>query len=214
MNIDERLNDINEIKSMMEKSSKFLSLSGLSGVISGVIALLGSLVVYLKYEAVYKVRYGFDHSYLPSSYQFSDLREFVIFSFFTGIIVLILALVFGFYFTYRKSLKKGYRLSGAVTQRLLESLSIPLVSGGVLIIILAYHHLFYLIAPLTLIFYGLALVNASKFTLGDIKYLGILEIILGLISSIFIGYAIVFWAIGFGLLHIIYGITMYMKYDR
>jgi hypothetical protein len=44
--------------------------------------------------------------------------------------------------------------------------------------------------------------------------LGICEIGLGLIASIYMGYGLLFWAVGFGVLHIIYGIVMYMKYER
>jgi len=68
------------------------------------------------------------------------------------------------------------------------------------------------VAPLTLIFYGLALVNASKYTLSEIRSFGIAEIVLGLIAMAFIGYGLLFWAIGFGLLHIIYGIIMHVRY--
>lgn len=214
MNIEQKLNDISEIKTMMEKSSKFLSLSGLSGVVAGCIALMGAIIVYVKFESVYSVRYGLSASKLGGNYPFADVSEFVVFSFITGFVVLVLALLSGFYFTYRKAKKQGLSLSRTVTKHLLTNLAIPLVAGGLLSLILAYHHVFYLIAPVTLIFYGLALVNASKFTLGDIRYLGILEILLGLTSAIFVGYTLIFWAFGFGVLHIVYGISMYLKYDR
>lgn len=214
MNIEQKLSDISEIKTMMEKSSKFLSLSGLSGVVAGSIALFGAIIVFVKFESVYSIRYGLTSPKVVGNYRFADLSEFVVFSLATGLVVLVLALLSGFYFTYRKAKKQGLSLSGAVTKRLLANLSIPLVTGGLLSLILVYHHIFYLIAPITLIFYGLALVNASKFTLRDIRYLGLLEILLGLISALFVGYTLIFWAIGFGILHIIYGISMFLKYDR
>ena len=70
------------------------------------------------------------------------------------------------------------------------------------------------VAPLTLVFYGLALVNASKYTLGYIRYFGITMIILGLASVWFLGYGLFFWTLGFGVCHIIYGALMHFKYDR
>jgi hypothetical protein len=69
-----------------------------------------------------------------------------------------------------------------------------------------------IVAPLTLIFYGLALVNASKYTLSEVRWLGLTQILLGLAAAHFIGYGLVFWALGFGLVHILYGLVMHYKY--
>jgi hypothetical protein len=69
-----------------------------------------------------------------------------------------------------------------------------------------------LVAPATLIFYGLALVNAERYTLTDIKYLGYCQIGLGLISLFFLGWGLVAWTFGFGVLHIVYGLIMHKKY--
>ncbi|MGE5429024.1 MAG: hypothetical protein ACM3O8_14110, partial [Methylococcaceae bacterium] len=65
-----------------------------------------------------------------------------------------------------------------------------------------------------LIFYGLALVNAGKFTLSEVHYLGITEIVLGLMAAVFINWGLLFWALGFGVMHIVYGMMMYYKYER
>jgi general stress protein CsbA len=97
---------------------------------------------------------------------------------------------------------------------MLVNLFVPLAAGGIFCIILVYHHIIYLVAPATLLFYGLGLINASKYTFREIKYLGLTEIILGLVASVFIGYGLIFWAFGFGILHIVYGIFMYRKHER
>jgi len=99
-------------------------------------------------------------------------------------------------------------------KRTVEALLTPLVIGGVLILILLYRELYFIISPLTLIFYGLALVNASKFTLGDVKYLGLSQAVLGLTCALYPGYGLYFWALGFGILHIVYGTIMHYKYDK
>jgi hypothetical protein len=70
------------------------------------------------------------------------------------------------------------------------------------------------VAPATLVFYGLALVNGSKYTLNDIRNIGYLEAGLGVVSMFVPGYGLWFWALGFGVLHIVYGVTMYYKYER
>jgi len=90
----------------------------------------------------------------------------------------------------------------------------PLIAGGIVIIVCIFRGYFELISPLSLIFYGLALISASSYTFNDVKYLGLCEVVLGLTAACLPGYGLLFWAIGFGVLHIVYGSMMYFKYDR
>lgn len=197
------LEDLQDIKSIMDRSSRFISLSGMSGIIAGVLALMG---VYLAYLKVYR-----DQNYL--SYHKAILTSDHIFTL-LGIATALLLLAFGagFFFTYRKAKKNNQKLWDSQARRLLINLMIPLIAGGLLCLILLLKGFIGLIAPLTLLFYGLALINASKYTLSEIRGLGILEIILGLIGCQFIGFGLVLWAFGFGVLHIIYGLLMHVKY--
>lgn len=197
--------DLEHIRSMMEKSSRFISLSGLSGVSAGIVALLGAFYVYYIFQQE-GINYfdGNFHTYTPVL-----VRKL----FFIAIVILFFALLLGYYFTVRKSKKNGVKIWDATTKRLLIHLSIPLVAGGIFCLALQYHGIHQFIAPSMLIFYGLALLNASKFTLDDVKYLGILEVLLGLVSLFFLGWGLATWALGFGVLHIVYGIMMYKKYQ-
>ena len=131
-----------------------------------------------------------------------------------AIITLGLALISATIFTYRKAKKDGNNLWSSTSKRLLVSVALPLIVGGLFSLAILNHGLFGLVAPTTLIFYGLSLINGSKYTLPEIKYLGIINITLGLINTVFIGQGLFFWAIGFGVAHIIYGTVMYFKYDR
>ena len=119
-----------------------------------------------------------------------------------------------FYFTYRKASKNGVKLWDNTAKLAFINLAIPLFTGGIFCLGLMYHQLYGLLAPATLLFYGLALVNVSKHTFPQVRQLGILELMLGLLNVFFIGYGLIFWVIGFGLLHIVYGILMHFKYDR
>ncbi len=214
-NIDNQLENLSGIKELMERSSQFLSLSGLSGVFAGIFALLGASTVYFKYTEFFNTRYLYNLSFgRDQMMQGKSLEKFIVFITVIGIIILVLAVSSAVFFSYRKAKKSGNALWSNTAKRLLVNLFIPIFAGGIFVVALAYHGIFYLIAPATLMFYGLGLLNAAKYTLHDIRYLGLLEILLGLTGSFFIGYGLLFWVIGFGILHIIYGLVMYVKYER
>ena len=195
--------DLKDIKDIMNRSSRFISLSGLSGVAAGIIALLGA---YVAYQTVYskQVFLGYQRAIITNG----NITTLLI----IALLTIILAIGAGIFFTSRKAKKNEEKLWDLQTKRLLINLLIPLVTGGILGLMLLIKGYIAIVAPLTLIFYGLALVNASKYTLTEIRSLGLIEIILGLIAFQYIGYGLLFWSIGFGLLHIIYGIAMHIKY--
>ncbi|MTI41836.1 hypothetical protein [Fulvivirga lutimaris] len=198
------IDDLKEIKSIMSRSSRLISLSGLAGVFAGIFALAGA---YLAYTTVYT-----DQNYL--GYRVAVLNNETIISLLSiAIGTLILSIGAGVFFTTRRAKKTNEKLWDHQTKRLLVNLFIPLVTGGIMSLILLMKGYIGIVAPLTLIFYGLALVNASKYTLDEIRSLGLLEIALGLFATYFIGYGLIFWSIGFGILHIVYGLVMHRKYE-
>lgn len=196
--------DLSHIRSMMERSSRFISLSGLSGVFAGLSALIGGLYVYQLFKANGLDYFDGKHKL----YSVDLVSELVI----IALIILFFALTFGIFFTIRKSRKYNLPIWTSATKKMLFNLVIPLLAGGVFCLALLYHQIYVLIAPATLLFYGLALINAEKYTFSDIKYLGFCELVLGCISLFFLGYGFVFWIIGFGVLHILYGLIVFKKY--
>lgn len=210
MNSTNPINDLKEIRKMMETSSKFLSLSGLSGISAGIIALIGSsyawhLIETFNTKAIHYIaidRYQSRGSEL-------ELKLIII-----ACLILIFAISFGFLFTYLSAKKKNQNLFTPVSFKLAWSLGLPLVFGGVFTILLFLKGYYGIIGAATLMFYGLSLLNASKYVHIEIKYLAICQMTLSLLSVLFIEYSLYFWALGFGVLHIIYGTIMYFKYDR
>lgn len=196
--------DLSHIRSMMERSSRFISLSGLSGVFAGLSALIGGLYVYQLFK-LNGVEYFDGEHKLYSVNLVSELISI-------GIIILVCAFTFGIFFTLRKSKKCNLPVWTTATKNMLFNLAVPLLAGGIFCLALIYHEIYVLVAPATLIFYGLALVNAEKYTFSDVKYLGFCELILGFISLFFLGYGLIFWILGFGILHILYGLVMFKKY--
>ena len=206
MENEKYLKDISEIKNIMDKSSRFISLSGLSGILAGIYALIGA---WLAYNTIY-----FDTTTLGEYDDLVITQPMIERLFIVAFAVLFLSVVTAVVMSANKAKKSNDTLWNASSKRLLVNFLIPLASGGFFILFLIEKNMFGLVAPLTLLFYGLACVNASKYTLGDVRYLGITMIILGLLSTWFLGYGLLFWALGFGVCHIVYGSMMYFKYDR
>jgi len=198
--MEKQLEDLKAIREMMEKSTKFLSLSGLSGILAGATAICGAAFAYF-----YLLRD-------PSATDYNRFQETMI-MLADAMLVLILSLSYAFYFSWKKARKSKQKIFNKVTYKLLYNLAIPLLSGGIFSFIFLLRGDVEMVASATLLFYGLALVNVSKFTYNEIHYLGITEIVLGLLAAIFMHNGIIFWTIGFGVCHIIYGFAMYRKYD-
>lgn len=201
------LEAIQDIKKMMERSSRFISLSGLSGVSAGIFALIGSWVAYnliSKYYDRYNDRRG---------YNYEDFRQLTWNLVAVAVVVLVLALISALYFTWRKARRNQLPVWDHTSRKLLINMGIPMLAGGIFVFGLLRYDEWWFVAPACLIFYGLGLVNASKYTLSEIRYVGMIEIILGLVNMWWIGYGLYFWATGFGVVHIVYGILMWRKYD-
>ena len=206
MENEKYLKDIQDIKQMMSLSSRFISLSGLSGILAGIYSLIGA---WLAYKTIY-----FDTSTMGSYRTLIISYEAVVKLFIIAASVIVLSIVTGLVLSLKKAKKANESLWNPTSKRLLINFLIPLLTGGFFIIFLIEKEILSLVAPLMLIFYGMACLNASKYTLGDVRYLGITLIILGLLSTWFLGYGLLFWALGFGVCHVVYGALMYFKYDR
>ena len=208
---DSQLTELKEIRSIMERSSRFISLSGLSGISAGVVALASAYIThsYLVSEAVRKT-FEYNNIYISAEKE----KEIILRLGLIALATLGIALLAAFAFTARKAKKEGVKLFDRSAIRLAINMMLPLGTGGAFCLALLYHQEYGLVAPATLVFYGLALFNAGKYTLDDIRYLGLSQIGLGLVASFNVGYGLEFWAVGFGVLHIVYGFVMWYKYER
>lgn len=206
MNEKDYLKDISDIKNIMNRSTRFLSLSGLSGILAGMYALIGG---YIAYTLIKDYGRGYEAmgDVLPVG-----ILEIILIG--IALLIAILSLVTGLILTKRKAKKNNEKVWTPASKQLFSSFLIPMIAGGAFIILMIYRGYYGLVAPATLIFYGLALYNASKHTLSQIKYLGFMEIALGVLAMIFFGNGLLFWALGFGVLHIIYGAMMHFMIDK
>jgi hypothetical protein len=206
---DSSLATLQEIRTIMERSARMLSLSGWSGIWAGIVALAGAAVAYSwvrTADLTTGQQRGYEGDVYPNATQLIVL----------ALCIFILALVGGYYFTYRKNKQLGIKIWNSASRKMLVSLMIPMVAGGILVLAFIFNGHWVYVAPCCLIFYGMALFNGSRYTISDIRYLGILEIILGCAGLLAPGWewSLYLWAFGFGVLHILYGIIMWRKYDQ
>lgn len=208
----ERLDDLREIRRLMERSSRFISLSGLSGIGTGCFALLGA---FLAYSYLGTAPWVIRPAYYDLALEGSRWgMNYITFFLLDGALVLLGALGSGIFFTTRRARRRGLPVWDQLTRRMLVNLLLPLLAGGLFMLGLFFNGALELIVPSTLVFYGLALVNASKYTLYEIRLLGLTEVALGTLAVFLPNYGLLIWAVGFGLLHILYGAMMYFKYER
>ncbi|MBP7514775.1 MAG: hypothetical protein KA791_09530 [Flavobacteriales bacterium] len=212
MDQNDARSDLAHIRSLMERSTRFISLSGLSGVFAGTVALVGAWVA--QHHVSYYTGPGADrltYDLVRSDESYDGMRIALLLD---ATIVLAVALSGAFWFTWRRSKRMGQGLWDPNARRLAWNLFIPLAAGGLVCLAVMYHGLPGLVAPATLVFYGLALLNASKYTLDEIRWLALSELVLGVAASFWIGAGLMFWALGFGVLHIVYGGLMWMRHER
>ncbi len=203
--------DLASIRNIMEKSSKFISLSGLSGILAGVYALIGAAAAY--YVAT-SMRSSFAAPYENDFHLVRKVPQLIFPLAIIALLVLAASLITGFVLSNKKAKKQGTTIWTAATYRIIINLIIPLVTGGVVIITQIAVGNYEFAAPGCLVFYGLALLAASPNLYEEVRYLGYSEIILGLVCGFLPGYGLFFWATGFGLFHVFYGALMFRKYDR
>jgi hypothetical protein len=212
MDTQEQLLAIQEMRNLMKRSSSFISLSGISGIIIGFLALACGCYLLLTVQEVNAQLHTqlayYDVLLYQGFFNYPLFIKFVVIA--CGLLLASLAISWGL--TARKAKKDGVSMWDETAQRLLINLMLPLIVGGLICIVLSLRGYLQLVAPMMLVFYGMALFNASKFTLGDIRSLGVIEMILGIVALVFPKWSLEVWMVGFGLLHIVYGVVMERKY--
>lgn len=204
-NHEEQLAAIQEMRNLMDHATRFKSISGLSGMIAGILSLISLYIVYLRTGIS-----PFEVEALDRIWHSSN--QIQISCIFIGLLIACLGL--GLYMAGRNARQAGKSAWDGSAKRLAFSLLIPVLTGGVFSVLLIQLGLVALLAPVTLLFYGMGLLSASKYTLEAVRTVGLILIGLGLFATGFLSYGLVIWALGFGLVHILYGFIIYVKYER
>ena len=202
---------LEEIKQMMDRGSRFVSLSGWSGIAAGICALIAAWVADKKLDqyGINKIDYS-KSGYTNNGDFLQFQRDLVI----LAVITFIAAFSLAFLFTWLRSRKTGVPVWGFTARKVIINVAVPMIVGALFILFIIDLGVYDLVAPACLLFYGLALINGSKYTVSEVRYLGYLQVLLGITSLWVTGYDLYFWAAGFGVLHILYGVMMWNKYER
>ena len=205
----DQLETLNEIKVLMQRSSRFVSLSGIAGIAAGAVAILGAVFISIFFHT------GFFEQIPGIMIQSKDQQSVNVTSLFVILFtVFMFALILTIYFSSRKAKSRNIIFWDSMAKRVFINFFIFLFTGGIFCMILIYYGIYFLIVSAMLTFYGLALINISKFTFNEIAQLGVIEICLGIIAAFVTVYPLLIWIIGFGILHVIYGIYVYLKYEK
>lgn len=210
---EEQLNNLQDIKNLMESSSRFTSLSGLSGVSAGIVAIIGSLVVSNSLGiGIFEKAQGI-MDYTTSSTPSGDGKtlQFLII---TALAVFTFAAISALFFAGRKARSNDAKLMGSSGRKFIFNHSLFLLTGALFSVILINYGIYFLVVPVLLMFFGMGLISASKFSFNVIRNLGIAEIALGLTLAMMPVYALLFFVIGFGVMNIIFGLIVHFNYDK
>lgn len=198
----EALQTVKEIKSMMEQSSRFLSFSGISAIIIGFYALIAAAMALRILE-----------NYSPY-YDISVESNLILKLSVLAVGVFLLALATVLFLSWIKARKIHARFFSKVTYRTFLHFFLPLVTGGLFCAAMVHNGYVGVIAPAMLLFYGLSLINVSKYVHNSIFWLGCTELLLGIICAFLPYNGLLFWSLGFGVLHVIYGIYFYVGVEN
>jgi hypothetical protein len=202
---DEQLAAIEEMRNLMDRATRFRSISGLSAMVAGLLAIICVAFV----SQFTGIRF-FEAEAFDRMLQGDAAREVQLSFFF----LLITSIGFGIYLAARNAHAKGQDAWDSAAKRLAFHMAIPLVAGGIFSILISQQGLAGLVPPITLLFYGLALFNGSHYTLDAVRILGIGQILLGLLATTFVAFGLVIWVIGFGVFNLIFGLYIYFNYER
>lgn len=200
------IQQISDIKKIISERTKFNALSGVSGILAGTYALVGAFVA----------KQIIDRSEMMVYDNFTGryFHQDVVKLYFIAAIVLIASISTGIYFSYIKAKKAGELLLNKVAVKIIRNFSIFLLTAFIVLLAVYAKNYFSMMAPLCLIFYGLALINVSSFIASEVYGLGLCIVVIGVFALFFPGNGLLFWSLGFGLMHIIYGTLMWYRYDR
>jgi len=170
-----------------------MSLKSKIFIIFGIYALLG---IYLAKKLIFLYNFGEEGvNLLPIDF-------FEIFLFVIALLIIFISI-----FTANVIAKRNKEKA---SKKIKIHILIPVIISFTLIFFLINYN-YYFITPISIVFFGLILLNLNRASLGKFLSFGFTEIILGIIAFLIGAKSLIFLSLGFGVVPIIFGLYHYKK---
>ena len=186
----------------MEQGKSYFSLKSLSGILIGI---YGLATVYLIDKLTSGEGSGIEMvSQLPILFLQIGITAI-------AVVFIIISLFTLWIRAKRRAKSEGKKLWNTSNKKIRLQTLITLLVLIVVIIVIANQGYYSLVTPISLFFYGLFLLNLSRFSSKGLVFLSIGEVLLGVAAYMIYDKEIFFLALGFGLLPIIYGAATFLS---
>ena len=178
------------IRALMERSTKFSTFSGLSGVCAGMASIIGCIITRL---------------YIPDPGAF-PVQFLALWS-----TVIVIAVGADYLLMKRRAAQVGKRVLSRLGKQMVIA-SVPgLGTGAIVTFYLLQHHLLGSVYPFWMLAYGLAVSATGLFSQREVSLLGVAFLIAGAACLFATGIGLPMMAVTFGGFHIVYGLAMSRK---
>jgi hypothetical protein len=184
---DRALDNLRFIRETMERSASFTAIPGYGGILMGVTAIGAAIIAH----------------YQPS------LRGWLV----TWLVEAFLAFGIGILAMWQKAKNSGDSLNSAPARKFAFGFAPPLIAGIILTGLLYFKGLFTYLPAVWLTLYGTAVVTGGAYSVRIVPIVGWIFMSLGLVS-VFLptGYGNLLMGLGFGLLHLVFGLIVARRY--
>lgn len=186
------------IRDLMERSTKYSTFSGLSGVLAGTASITGCIVTHLLQR------------------RFPDPASFRIPFLLTWSLVILCAIGGDFLLTKRRATRVGKRIVSRLGKQMVIASAPGLGTGALLTLYFLSHNLLADIFPMWMLAYGIAVCAVGLFSQREVSWLGAAFLAAGTITLLLPLFGLtalpalglIMMAVTFGGFHIVYGIAV------
>ncbi|MDX1492730.1 MAG: hypothetical protein R3253_01555 [Longimicrobiales bacterium] len=184
---DRAMDNLRYIRETMERSGSFTHVSGIGGVVMGLVALVAAFI---------------------ARSMAGDLEWLAVWIVAAGICLAVAAGSMA-----RKSRAEGVSLLSGPGRKFLWSVTPSLVAGAVLTLVLAQADATGLLPGIWLLLYGSAVVTGGSHSVRPVPLMGVAFMVAGAAALLSpAGWGDIYMAAGFGGLHILFGIVIWRKH--
>lgn len=181
------------IRELMERSTKYSTFSGPSGILAGAASIVGCVVTH----SLATRPPGSDSFRIP----------FLI----TWSMVILFAIGADFLLMKRRAARVGKRIVSRLGKQMVFAAGPGLGTGVLLTLYLLQHNMLTNVYPFWMLSYGIAVCAVGQFSQREVKALGVAFLLAGTLTLLMPGWGLPLMALSFGGFHIIYALLISRK---